>query len=257
MGSPQDLLSPIKQQKVYVRIVDQFIDLINRGEFKPGMQLPPERELAQHLGVSRASLREALTVLDLMGYITTTSGQGTRICEKGISNYFSASSLDNLGESPFMILQARKILEPGNAKVVAKKHTPQGIQNLNEILAQIDTDVSEVHVLSDIFFEGDRQFHMEIARMTENPLLILMYEILDHQMHEKLWMTLNRYTGFNTPGRWEQASQEHHAIFDAIASGDSQLAARQMHAHLLQVEEVMTRAELTSDKHEDSTMGLE
>jgi len=97
---PHNLLSPIKQQKLYIQIVNQFIDLIEQGEFKQGMQLPPERELARYLGVSRASLREALTVLQMLNLVETISGQGTFIVGRpgeALKNYLNNV---NIGESP-------------------------------------------------------------------------------------------------------------------------------------------------------------
>ena len=243
---PHDLLIPIKQQKVYLQIVEQFIDRIERGEFKPGMQLPPERELARLLGVSRASLREALTVLQMMDLVETVSGQGTFITGQpgaALKNYLSNI---NIGESPFVIIQARKAIEPSITSLAAVQRSEASLRTMADILEWIDSDRSEAQVLRDIFSEGDRRFHLEIAKATQNPILISIQEMFHSLMGQELWLTLMRHTSFATPGRWEEASQEHHRIFEAICQSDSRAAAHAMRSHLQRVEKIMVQAELIS-----------
>jgi DNA-binding FadR family transcriptional regulator len=247
MTTLQELLIPIKQQKVYNQIVEQFVSLIERGEFKPGMQLPSERDLAHQLNVSRASLREAITVMQMMGLVETISGQGTFICQKKIPPQYQTLMLSNVGESPFMILQARKALEPAIAAIAASQHTDESLGKLREIIESISKDHSAVQVVSDIFSEGDREFHLEIARMTENPILISTQEMIHFYMGQKLWTTLMRHTHFATSGRWQEAREEHDRIFEAIQARDSQVAASRVKAHLVRVEKIMSQAELISE----------
>ncbi|MCL4559531.1 MAG: FadR family transcriptional regulator [Chloroflexi bacterium] len=254
MASAQDLLTPVKQQKVYTQIVDQFLDLIERGEFKPGMQLPAERDLARYLGISRASLREALTVLQLMGLVETLSGQGTFIRSKPISPFFHNPALMNVGESPFIILQARKALEPSIAALAATHSREVSSVKLREVLDWIDSDHSAVQVMSDVFSEGDRQFHLEIAHLTDNSVLINMQQMIHYFMGQKLWLTLMRHTSFTTPGRWQEAHDEHHGIFEAIQNHDGQLASSRVRTHLLRVEKIMIQAELISNVPGDETL---
>lgn len=244
---PHKLLSPIKQQKVYIQIVNQFIELIEQGEFKQGMQLPPERELARYLGVSRVSLREALTVLQMMNLVETMAGQGTFIVGKpgeALKHYLNNV---NIGESPFIIIQARKTVEPSIASLAATQHNEVAIKRMEEILEWINSDHSETQVLSDVFSEGDRGFHLEIAKATDNPILISIQEMFHSLMGQELWLTLMRHTSFSTPGRWEEAFQEHRNIFEAIRQGDSHSAAQHMRSHLQRVEKIMIEAELISD----------
>ncbi len=244
MTSIQDYFTPIKQQKVYNQICKQFVDLVERGEFKPGMKLPAERELARHLGVSRASLREALTVLQMMGMVETISGQGTFVSDKPkvtINNY-----LPNAGESPFLILQARKTIEPSLAALAASQRSEAGLRKLEEILGMIESDHSKLQVLGDAFSEGDRHFHLEIARLTNNPILINIQEMIYSLMGQELWLALMRHTSFSTPGRWQEANHEHQGIIEAIRACDSQAAASRVRAHLNRVEKIMIQAELIS-----------
>jgi GntR family transcriptional regulator, transcriptional repressor for pyruvate dehydrogenase complex len=254
MASLQDYFTPIKQQKVYNQICEQFIDLVERGEFKPGMKLPSERELARHLGVSRASLREALTVLQMMGMVETISGQGTFVSDK--PKTFIKNYLLNAGESPFLILQARKTIEPAIGALAATQCSEAGLQKLNEILGMIDSDHSKSQVLGDAFSEGDRGFHLEIARITENPILITMQEMIHSLMGQELWLALMRRTSLSTPGRWQEAHNEHHGIFEAIQGRESHAAASRIKAHLVRVEIIMTQADLSSGPFEETDTNL-
>jgi GntR family transcriptional repressor for pyruvate dehydrogenase complex len=245
MDFPADLFTPIKQQKVYNQIVEQFIEFIESGEFKPGMQLPPERDLAQKLRVSRASLREALTVLQMMGMVETISGQGRFIKDKSQASF--PNFLLTAGESPFVILQARKSLEPAVAALAAKQRSESAIQQIDAILRWVEADHSTVQILGDVFSEGDRRFHLEVAKASENPILINFQEVIFSLMSQELWLAMMRHTSFATYGRWEEALREHRGIFDAIRSGDSKTAANRMMAHLQRVENVMVNADLVSN----------
>lgn len=245
MASPQSLLTPIKQQRVYNQIVEQILDLIEHAEFKPGMRLPPERSLARQLQVSRASLREALTVLQMMGRVETILGQGTFVCEPQQYGPLDVPA-GNMGESPFSILQARKIIEPASASLAAVSHSEAGLQKIEEILQMVEADHSQVQVIGEVFSDGDRKFHLEIARTTGNPILFASQQIIHDLMGQQLWLALMRHTSFTVAGRWEEAVTEHRSIYEAICHGDSTLAAVRMKAHLLRVEKIMENAELAN-----------
>ena len=245
MASPQSLLTPIKQQRVYNQIVEQILDLFDRGEFAPGMRLPPERNLAKQLNVSRASLREALTVLQMMGRVETVLAQGTFVCDKPQAGLLDAAML-NAGESPFSILQARKIIEPAIAALAATSHTDASLRKIEEILEWVESDHSQIQVIGEPFSDGDRKFHMEIARATGNPILTATQQIIHDLMGQQLWVTLVRHTNFSVSGRWEEVRVEHRGIYEAICSSDATLAGIRMKAHLLRVEKIMEHAEMIS-----------
>lgn len=251
MVSAQDLLVPVKQQKVYSQIVNQFIGLIDRGEFRPGMQLPAERELAKYLGVSRASLREALTVMQIMGLVKTVSGQGTFICEKEEKNEPDFSTPLTGDESPFAILQARKVIEPAIAALAATQRQDDALEKMSAILEHVLADHSRNQVIGEVFSEGDREFHLEIARATGNPILIVTQQMIHDLVGQKLWLALMRHTSIATPGRFEEALVEHQGILEAIRNRESQLASSRAKAHLMRVEKIMQEAELLSDLPEN------
>ncbi len=246
MASNQELFVPIKQHKIYSQIVEQIIGLIERGEFKPGMQLPPERELARSLGVSRASLREALTVLQMIGFVETRYGQGTFVCPLPNTVWAQNGPIPSFGESPFMILQARKTIEPSIAALAAVERAEESLARIETAMKRIEEDHSNHQILQDTFSEGDRDFHLEIARATGNPILVNIQQNIHSLMGQKLWLALMRHSSFATPGRWQKAIDEHRGIFEAIRAQDGPSAASRTRTHLTRVENIMVRADLAS-----------
>jgi GntR family transcriptional repressor for pyruvate dehydrogenase complex len=240
------IFKPVKQEKLYSQVYEQVIDLIERGEFAQGDRLPPERELAQKLNVSRATLREALTVMQMMGVVKTVSGQGTFIGKLPASNTISLP-LPQLGESPFVILEARKAIEPAIARLAAEVSTDESHQKIEAILEWMEADHTTNQVVSDRFSEGDRQFHLEIAHSTENPVIITIQEMIYTYTGQALWLTLMRHSSFSTPNRWEKSLHEHRVIYEAIRDRNPDLASARVQAHLRRVERIMVQADLITE----------
>jgi GntR family transcriptional repressor for pyruvate dehydrogenase complex len=236
------VFTPVKTQRVYMHIADQIKDLIRKGVFPEGGQLPPERDLAEQLQVSRASLREALSALQILGLVETRPGQGTFICTGASSALLGLDSswLYQDLESPFTILQARKAAEPPIAALAARQRSEASLKHLKEILDLVGNYPSDACV----FYEGDRKFHLAIAEATENPVLLRMMSIVHDLMGQKLWLTLMMDSTLATPGRWQQAVLEHQSIYKAIEAQEEESAAARMKEHLDMVEKLMIEADL-------------
>jgi len=232
---------PVKPYRVYTQIVEQVIDLIKTGVFPPGAQLPPERELAQQLGVGRTSVREALSALQMLGVVETKHGQGTFVCKRDISPILQldAPLLYECEESPFSMLEARKAIEPPIAGLAATRRTEGDLERLRTILDSVWADLEDLEV----FGEGDRQFHLGVAQATQNPVLIGVSSTIFQLMGQRLWLKLVRDTHANTPGRWKASMEEHERVYAALRAQSSQLAAARMTEHLDNIEYVMGRDE--------------
>jgi len=244
---------PIKAQRVYAQIVDQIVELIRKGEFPNTTQLPPERDLAEQLGVSRASLREALSALQILGLVETRPGQGTFVCAEKVPSLlqYGASWLYEEEESPFAILKARKTVEPYIAALAAGQRSNASLKRLDEILDSVEADPSD----RTIFTEGDRKFHKAIAEATDNPVLVSMMSIVHELMGHRLWLTLMMNSTLATAGRVQEALGEHRRVYEAIKAQDEKAAAARMKEHLESVERYMIEAELVpstnlSGKHD-------
>src|SRR5471032_1431361 len=108
-------IQTVEPRRLYRQIADQILALIAHGEFTPGERLPPERDLAQQLGVSRPSLREALIALEIAGSVEIRQGSGVYVC-RALERSSNATAA--LGESPSELMQARAVLE-GSVIVLA------------------------------------------------------------------------------------------------------------------------------------------
>ena len=117
------MLQPVKKSRLSSEVIDQISQSILRGDYKPGHKLPPERDLANQLGVSRTVVREALRSLEIMGLVESQIGGGTFVKEHTIenvltpiANYFSSD--DSVVDE---IIETRKILEPEIVKLAAQR----------------------------------------------------------------------------------------------------------------------------------------
>lgn len=243
MTNLDSLFTPVKNQRVYAQIVEQILDLINRGEYQTGMQLPIEKELAKIFGVSRPTLREALTVLQMMGYIETVSGQGTFI-RNGSKPATSSQDLKRIlnDESPIMTMKARLAFEPSVASEAAHCRSKEALGKLDGILAPVKSDPTNVGIQSDV----DRRFHLELAIASGNPVLIEMQTVIYDLMGQQLWTTMIRNTWGSSTTFWEEGLREHLAVLEAVRKKDGSSAARCMREHLQRVQQVMISAEISS-----------
>ena len=235
------LFTPVKPQRLYEQIVEQIIDLITQGEFPAGSQLPPERELAQQLQVSRASLREALTVLQMMGLVETRSGYGTFVSDGSASPLlsFDYSWFYEAEESPFAILQARAVVEPSIAAFAAEHRSAEDLRRVQKIQNLVDADKFDRQVFS----EGDRKFHLAIAQMAGNPVLVKMMSIVYELMGQKLWSFLRDVT-LTSDERLEEYTRQHWRVYEAIEARDPGGAHDAMMAHLNSVEQFMVDSDM-------------
>ena len=134
--------TPIRVQKVYEDIIEQFKNMIYSGQLKKGDKLPPERELCQILGVSRASMREALRAMEVMGIVDSRPGEGTYIVDEITSSIFKPLSLIiALEKNQDDFIELRKILESACAKKAAEMRTDEDLEKMqSQIKIMMESD---------------------------------------------------------------------------------------------------------------------
>jgi len=226
------MFEKVQTKKVYMEIVEQIQKLIKEGKLKPGDKLPPERILAKKLGVSRPPLREALSALEILGIIECRGGRGNII-----KNSFDPDVLKQRfkelesEQSPFELLEARKVVEMQIAGLAAKKALKEDIVAIGESLRKMKDSLSNITKI----LEYDREFHVNVARAAHNSVLFSMMNYLADGLKEKLWVNLKEKC-YNLPGRPEKYLREHIEIFNAIKNKDSKGASRKMYTHLAGVE---------------------
>lgn len=217
---PIQTLAP---RRLYQQIADQLRALIQSGEFAVGSRLPPERDLAAQLGVSRPSVREALIALEVEGYVAVRMGSGIDVIARERP---AATAQVDAAFGPFEIIRARQLVECELAALAAQQMNGPQLAGLREALAQMVADVDQgVPPI-----RGDRLFHLRIAEAADNgPLLRTVTELFDEH-NNPLFDQLGQH--FETVPTWRLALAEHQAVVDAIAAGQPDAARAAMRAHL-------------------------
>src|SRR5512140_1479434 len=159
-------LQAVENRRLYRQIADQITALIERGEYSPGSRLPPERDLARQLGVSRPSVREALIALEVEGYVEVRIGSGVYVLGPRPA---SAATLP-ADSGPFELIRARWLIESECAALAAKGATKAQVRAMEEALDQME-DERERGVVP---LASDRQFHLRVAEASGNSALALV-----------------------------------------------------------------------------------
>jgi GntR family transcriptional regulator, transcriptional repressor for pyruvate dehydrogenase complex len=215
-----------KTNKVSHHVVEQVRDAILTGEFKPGDRLASQRELVEQFQVSKASMREALTVLEGMGLIEARKGTGGGIFAAEVDMKTTVHSLTNFlhfkNVSVGDITMLRYFLEPHLAEIALSRMTKHEIR----ILETMTND--EVSAPSAIDKQGIG-FHYYIARFSDNPLLILLMDFIESLLAD-LKVTLNPGSEF-----YDEVKRDHHRIVACFKRKDSVNVKKEMAAHVLRV----------------------
>lgn len=172
-------------EKLSHKILRQITQLIKDGELKPGEKLPPERQLAEALKVSRPALKQTISMLEGMGIVESRQGDGNYILPYHdkifnpivLSFYAAHGNMDD-------ILEVRYILEVQNAKIAALKRTDEQLQNLDKLVLRMEGPKTlEERILL------NSQFHLELIKIGGNPLIINFYESIIDLIGEQIMST--------------------------------------------------------------------
>jgi GntR family transcriptional repressor for pyruvate dehydrogenase complex len=215
-----------------MKIVEQVRDLIKEGRLKPGDKLPPEQVLAEEFGTSRPSVREALSALEILGITESRGGKGNFIKDNFNFPLYEQKFRElEEEESPFELLEARKVLETEIVGLTAKKATEEEIAVIQGSLNKMKGAVTNIPEI----MEFDREFHINIAKAAHNNLLFSMMIYLTDLSKEKLWINLKEKS-WSIPGHPQKYFEEHNEILNSIKNKDSKGARNRMYDHLASVE---------------------
>jgi len=214
---------PVEARRPYQHIADQIRVLIQSGNFPTGSRLPPERDLAQQLGISRPSLREALIALEIEGSVEIRMGSGIYVCTLPERTVHTTAAL---GESPVELMEARAVLEGAVIIAACARVTPEGLAQLAENLEAMRREIEQGRSP----LEFDRRFHLCIAEMSGNSVLVRMINDLFDERHSPISAKLSGR--FETPRAWAIALKEHEAIYQALENRDPLMAQAAIHGHL-------------------------
>ena len=221
-----------KTKRLYQKVANTLARDIRTGKFVQGQRLPAERDLAQRFEVSRPTIREAIIALEIIGLVDVRKGSGVYVADDASPT----GDLTTLDIGPFELIEARTLFEGEIAALAAELATKQQIQDLESILEDMKRENRE-GISGEI---ADREFHLSIARITENSAIVSALEHLwDVRYHSPLCVRL--MTQVRDKGL-KPIIDDHQAIIDAIASGDPGVAKAAMRNHLSRVTEGLLEA---------------
>jgi GntR family transcriptional repressor for pyruvate dehydrogenase complex len=218
------MLKQIKRTKVYKAAIEQIKAEIENGRWVAGTQLPSERELATQMGIGRPAVREAIRVLETLGYVEIRIGQGSFVREKRPEKDGVSILESMLREDIHVVelLEVREMIEPQIAYLAAQSVTNKDIQHLEAILKRMRKAIAEGKTGS-----GENiEFHLALTRAVGNKVLLQIHELLLHQSRESVERFLH------VPGRVDKSMEGHQKILDSLRNGNSQEAQQVMLAHL-------------------------
>lgn len=170
------MLTPLKRSRVSDDVLSQLVERILSGRFEAGQRLPPERELAQQLGVNRTSLREALRQMESMGLVRIRQGDGIYVRDRELDPtlaflHFISSTGTGLDARFVMSLdEIRRIFALKMVELAAERIDDEGVARLEAVLDRYPRDDTQQLLLG----EWDFRFFREIARATGNPVFVYL-----------------------------------------------------------------------------------
>ncbi len=190
-----------------------LLDLIMKGEVKPGDKLPSTENLAKEIGTSVLSAREAVQSLSAVGLVEISHGRGIFMTE-------GAPVIEEL-------LEARKIIESRNAMMAAQNIDSGCLGKIEDLLTEMDGDIERGDI--DSFSEMDYEFHLSIGKAAGNRILLKVLENIKDLLRYQQ-STIN-----SLPNIIRSSSVRHREIFEAIQTGNPNLASQIMTKHITEV----------------------
>ncbi|MGN9906871.1 FadR/GntR family transcriptional regulator [Phytohabitans sp. LJ34] len=215
--------------------IDKIKGMIVSGEMRPGDRLPREADLAERLGLSRNSLREAVKALSLIRVLDVRQGDGTYVTSLAPGLLLDALSFVvdfHRDDTVLEFLEVRRILEPSATALAAQRMTDDDIDGLREVLAELGEEPT-----IDALVANDLEFHRRIAAGSGNNVLCSLIDSLSGPTtRARIWR------GLTQEGAVAKTREQHAAILEAIASRQPELARSWATVHVAGVEDWLRRA---------------
>ena len=225
---------PVERTILWEQVAEQLMTMLREKHLRPGDKLPPERELAALMQVSRPSLREALRALSMMNVLEVRQGAGTFVTslepELLVEHLDFVLSLDD--SSLIELFEARKIVEIGIAGLAAQRITDEELADLEDGLARSQ---ETLHHPAD-FLRADEQLHKTITQAARNPIMSRVIDSISRLL------MVSRSRTVEIAGVREKTVEDHRAIVAALKRRDPEAAQQAMLQHLNNVEKGLLRS---------------
>ena len=205
-------------------VAKRMLEIFTRGDIEAGTRLPPERQLATTLGVGRSAVREALAALEILGIVDVRPGSGTYLRGSASELLPQTLSWGLMLDEPKTreLIEVRGALEIYAARLAATRMTDEGIASLGARVDEMRANLDNLPA----FVDADLQFHLELARSTDNTVLLDLLQSIRSLL--RVWVD----RAVQDPGEALAAIEEHAAVQAAIATRDPDAAASAMAVHM-------------------------
>ena len=218
-------MEPIKRVSVAELVVSNLKELITSGQFQVGDKVPTEMELCNMLNVSRSTVREALRILQAMGFVEIRPGRGAfvgKIKENDPSDNLEWFAKHGVQYGDFV--EVRMAIEPLAAKLAIRRATDKDIDDLKEIYDNLVDAYSKNDTIGIV--KSDELFHTQIFKMSKNPLLVSMNEKINE------YFTEFRVKVYSDEQGLKNALSPHRRIMEAFIRRDIEDGEAEMRNHI-------------------------
>ncbi len=232
--------TPIKTKRLYEEIVEQIKQLITNGNLKPGDRLLAERELAEQFQVSRASVREAIRTLEMLGVIDIRPGEGTFVRSTDADDIIRPLAMFLAVERSSLLdmFEMRRIFETATASLAAQRAT---LEELDQIESMLENMRERLNVQDpEKGEEFDAAFHYAVAEATHNSLLTKLFKTVSEEFAKANSVARRQLYQDNIQNA-QKIIDQHSEILEAIRSRSPQAASAAMLAHLIFAEDELRK----------------
>jgi GntR family transcriptional repressor for pyruvate dehydrogenase complex len=220
-------LRPVSRPRLYEQVAQQILGWVRETGLRVGDRLPPERELASRLGVSRATVSQALVAMEVIGVVAVRHGDGAVLVESSGTTKVVDALRRHAQRLP-EIIEARDALESKLAGLAAVRRTEEDLVRIDEALAVMAADIAS----GGRGVEGDEQFHAAVTEAGHSALLQRMMGEIADLVEE------TRIESLSQPDRPSESLEGHRRIAAAIRDGNAAAAAAAMSDHVERVSDV-------------------
>jgi len=224
-------MASINKKKLADSVIEEIKRMIQSGELKEGDKLPNQNVFAAQLGVSRTSLREALSTLTRIGVIEQRPGYGT-VLRSRIPALFTdhlAPPLISDRQATIELIEARRFIEIGAAELSVKNASPEQINEMGLLIKEMTRSIKEGRI--DDYIEQDVAFHFMVAKASHNRFLVNIFVTIRGFMEQYM-----RESFHLLPYMLERSLKFHQNIYQAVKGRSRSKAVSQMEKHILDVQ---------------------
>jgi GntR family transcriptional repressor for pyruvate dehydrogenase complex len=226
-ASPTAALRPLERSRLYEDVGVRLGQFVRESGMLPGDQFPPERDLSRNLQVSRTSIRQALVVLQALGFVDVRHGEGVFLRRtRGFGE--SLTKLVERRRRLPDVLEAREALEVKLAELAAARRSSGDLAAIQAAITKMDLEIQA----GGLGTEGDAEFHHAIALAARNEVLLHLIDAMAEVIDE------SRVESLSEPGRPPRSLAAHREILAGIQEGSAAQAAQAMRDHLREVADV-------------------